>query len=144
MSDTPFTGPIPSDRRYCRQYDMWVKTEAAGLLIGATQFGIHLAGAVIAFTAKPEGAEIRRGKGMGVIECRKTVLAVHAPLSFRLKRGNAQAEDDPSRLNTDPYGTGWMAFGEALDWDADNLTLCDAEAYKRHILALDPEARFVG
>ncbi len=141
MADYSFTGNIPDDRRYCRQYDMWVKHEAGGIFIGATRFGLHLAGEIIAFTAKPNGAHIGRGKGLGVVECRKTVLAVHAPISLYLKQGNENAEERPALINADPYGAGWLAFGEALDWEADNTALCDAEEYKKHILSIDRGAR---
>ena len=141
MPDAPFSGPIPADRRYCRQYDMWVQTQAGGILVGATGFGIHRAGVILAFTAKPRGAEVRRGKGLGTVECRKTVLAVRAPVSFRLQRGNDAAEERPALVNHDPYGAGWMAFGEALDWEAETAALCDAEQYKKHILSIDRGAR---
>ena len=84
MSHQSFKGSIPSDLRYCRQYDMWVKEQDGEVLIGATSFGLFLAGEIIAFTAKPNGAEVAQGRGMGTVECRKTVLAIHAPISFRL------------------------------------------------------------
>ena len=88
MAYTPFRGSIPDDRLYCPRHDMWVQARDGEVLIGATRFGIFLAGEVIAFTAKPNGAEIAVGRGMGTVECRKTVLAVHAPVSFVLIEGN--------------------------------------------------------
>ena len=75
MAHQPFTGAIPDDRLYCPRYDMWVQELDNGeMLIGATSFGVFLAGDVIAFTAKPNGAEVEFGRGMGTLECRKTVL----------------------------------------------------------------------
>lgn len=121
---------------------MWVRQQDGFVLIGATSFGLHQAGEVIAFTAKPDGAEIQRGKGMATIECHKTVLAVHAPLSFRLISGNTSAEERPTLINASPYGAGWMAQGIPLDWEEEKTSLCHAEEYKRHILSSDPEAHF--
>ena len=89
MPHIPFTGNIPDDRLYCPEYDMWVQEIDGGeQLIGATRFGIFLAREIIAFTSKPKGAEVAIGRGMGTVECRKTVLAVHAPISFILLEGN--------------------------------------------------------
>ena len=130
----------PADRWYCRETNMWVAYRAGEVLIGATRFGLRLAGEVIAFTAKPDGAQIQRGKGMATIECHKTVLAVHAPVSFTMLSGNAAAEERPALINADPYAAGWMARGRPLDWAGEMAALCDAAGYRRHVRSLDPEA----
>lgn len=143
MAHTPFSGTIPEDRLYCPQHDMWVQLDANGeVRIGATAFGIFLAGEIIAFTSKPKGAEVARHRGMGTVECRKTVLALHAPISFVLLEGNDDAEEQPRRVNDDPYGSGWMARARPTDWAAEQGTLLDAAAYRAHILTIEPEARF--
>ncbi len=144
MAYIPFRGPIPADRLYCPQHDMWVKEDGDGLLIGATGFGLFLAGEIFAFTAKPNGAEVHQGRGMATIESRKTVLAVHAPVSFVLLAGNEQAEARPALINSDPYGQGWMVRGRPLpqSWPAERLALIDATAYRQHILGIEPEAVF--
>lgn len=143
MAHTPFSGSIPDDRLYCPEHDMWVQTLGADeVRIGATAFGIFLAGEILAFTAKPNGAEVERGRGMGTVECRKTVLAVHAPISFRLLAGNEAAEEQPGLVNADPYGAGWMVRASPTRWATEAGRLLDAAAYRAHILTLEPEARF--
>lgn len=142
MAHQPFHGAVPADRRYCLRHDMWVQEKDGEIRIGATAFGVFLAGEIIAFTAKPRGAEVAIGRGMGTVECRKTVLAVHAPVSFRLLEGNETAEERPALVNRDPYGAGWMARGLPLTWDAEKDQLVDAAAYRRHILSVEPEATF--
>ncbi|WP_434516169.1 glycine cleavage system protein H [Dechloromonas sp. ARDL1] len=143
MAHHPFHGNIPEDRLYSPSYDMWVQLQKNGeALLGATGFGIFLAGEIIAFTSKPKGAEVAIGKGMGTVECRKTVLAVHAPISFILLEGNDDAEENPARVNKDCYGTGWMARVRPTAWESERQTLIDAAAYRRHILKIEPEARF--
>jgi len=142
MAHAAFRGSIPADRLYCREYDMWVQEVDGEVVIGATRFGIFLAGEVIAFAAKPNGAEIARGRGMGTIECHKTVLAVHAPLSFVMSAGNTEAEERPRLINADPYGAGWMARGRPLAWDVERELLVDAVTYRRHVLGIEPEACF--
>lgn len=144
MSHIPFSGNIPDGRLYCPEYDMWVQEiDNDEQLIGATSFGIFLAGEIIAFTSKPKGAEVAIGRGMGTVECRKTVLAVHAPISFVLLEGNDAAEERPKQVNLDPYGAGWMARVRATHWAEEKGGLVDAATYRRHILKIEPEAGFV-
>ena len=91
MSRPPFRGAIPDGLLYDTAHDMWVRCEDRDVVIGASSFGVFLAGEIIAFTAKPKGAEVVRGRGLGTVECAKTVLAVHAPLSCVLLQGNEAA-----------------------------------------------------
>lgn len=141
MAHTPFHGTIPDDRYYCPQYDMWVqKLDNGEALIGATSFGIFLAGEIIAFTAKPNGAEVEQGRGMGTVESRKTVVAVHAPISFILLEGNEAAEERPKWINSAPYGEGWMSRVQPTNWAAECSALVDAATYRQHVLSVEPEA----
>ena len=143
MAHTPFSGNIPDDRLYCPGHDMWVQeTGVDEVLIGATSFGIFLAGEIIAFTSKPKGAEVDIGRGMGTVECRKTVLAVHAPISFTLLEGNDDAEERPKLVNNQPYTAGWMARARPTRWESEKSTLIDAASYRQHILKIEPEASF--
>jgi glycine cleavage system H protein len=143
MAHQPFTGCIPDDRLYCPRYDMWVQDLGHGeMLIGATSFGVFLAGEIIAFTAKPKGAEVEFGRGMGTIECRKTVLAVHAPISFVLLEGNEAAEEHPKLVHKTPHTEGWMARVRATNWADEKVALVDAATYRQHICKIEPEACF--
>ena len=143
MATEPFRGRVPADRLYDTRHDMWVRREGDEVVIGATGFGLHLAGEVIAFTAKPKGAEVAAGRGLGTVESAKTVLAVHSPVAFRLDTPNEVAEERPQLINRDPYGAGWMARGAPLDWDADAAQLVDATAYIEHIRAIEPAAEIL-
>ena len=140
MATEPFRGSIPANLLYDTRHDMWVRREGGDVVIGATAFGLHLAGEVIAFTAKPKGAEVAAGRGLGTVESAKTVLAVHSPVAFRLDAPNEDAEERPDLINRDPYGAGWMARGAAMDWDTDAAQLVDAAAYVAHIRAIEPAA----
>ena len=115
MAAEPFKGSVPADRLYDTRHDMWVRREGGEVVIGATGFGLHLAGEVIAFTAKPKGAEVAAGRGLGTVESAKTVLAVHSPVAFRLDTPNEAAEERPELINRDPYGDGWLVVIEVAD-----------------------------
>jgi glycine cleavage system H protein len=143
MTKKAFCGAIPDNLLYDPRYDMWVREEDGEIVIGATSVGIFRAGEIIAFTAKPLGAKIANGRGLGTVECAKTVLAVHAPLGFELIAANGAAEERPALINRDPYGAGWMVRGRAENWDADRVELIDAAAYRRHVLVAEPDAEFL-
>ncbi len=140
MAAEAFRGAIPADRLYDTRHDMWVQGDGAAVVVGATGFGIFLAGRVVSFTAKPKGAQVERGRGLGTVESAKTVSAVHARLSFVLEESNESAEHSPQLVNDDPYGAGWMARGRPLAWDEESPALVDATDYAAHIRAMDPGA----
>lgn len=143
MSRDIFKGAVPDDRLYDPEWDMWVRREDDTVLIGATSYGIFLAGEIIGFTAKPLGAEVEAGRSLGTVECAKTVLAVHAPVSFVLTEINEAAEANAAAINRDPYGAGWMVRGRSLAWERDKPRLVEAAAYRAHILTHEPTAEFL-
>jgi glycine cleavage system H protein len=140
MSRAPFRGAVADGLLYDTEHDMWVRREGAEVVVGASAFGIFLAGEIIAFTAKPKGAEVDRGRGLGTVECAKTVLAVHAPLSFVLLEANESAEERPALINREPYGAGWMVRGRPTAWEAECGRLVDAAGYRAHVRRIEPEA----
>lgn len=108
MATENLRGQMPSDRLHDTRYDVWVRREGGEVVIGATSFGLHQAGEVIGLA--------------------KTVVAVHAPVAFRLGCANEDVEKRPESINRDPCGDGWMARGEPLDRDNDVARLVDAAA----------------
>jgi glycine cleavage system H protein len=137
----PFKGSIPDGLLYDPAHDMWVRREGDEVVIGATGYGIYLAGEIIGFTAKPGGAEVSAGRSLGTVECAKTVLAVHSPVSFTLDRANEELEERATSINGDPYGAGWMARGRPAAWERECARLLDAVAYRAHLRARDPLAQ---
>jgi glycine cleavage system H protein len=145
MTDRFFRGAIPDDRLYDRETDMWVlpDDDCRTITIGATAYGLHLAGKIIGFTSKPQGSAVERDRGLGTVESAKTVIAVHAPIGCELIEANAAAEENPDLLNRDPYGIGWMVKVRPLDWLSDMGRLVAGRAYRQHIRRADPEAEFL-
>jgi glycine cleavage system H protein len=140
---TPFRGAVPDGLLYDAASDTWLRREGEEVVIGATAFGVFLAGEIIAFTGKPRGAEVERTRGLGTVECAKTVLAVHAPVSFVLLEANEAAEERPVAINRDPYGAGWMVRGRPTAWEAERDLLTDAAGYRAHVLRIEPGAEFL-
>lgn len=145
MTHEAFHGSIPDDRLYDPEHDMWVQPDEddGTATIGATAYGIYLAGRIIGFTSKPRGAHVEASRGMATVECAKTVIAVHAPIGFDLLEGNEAVEENPDLLNRDPYGAGWMAKVRPHDWLRDMARLVDARAYRKRIRRANPQAVFL-
>lgn len=141
MPRESFRGDLPADRLYDPATDMWVAPQPDGsVTVGATAFGLWLAGELIAFTAKPRGAEVAADRGLATVETSKTVVAIHSPLALRLTEINEAAEARPAVINADPYGAGWLVRGAPADWAADARRLVDAAGYRAHCLRLEPAA----
>ncbi len=143
MAREIFSGHIPEGLWYDTTHDMWVRYEDGAVVIGATSFGLHLAGKIIGFTSKPRGASIERGRGLGTIECAKTVLAVRSPVSFELLAMNEALEENPAMINRDVYEAGWMSRGRPLAWASESPQLVDAAAYREHVRRIEPAAEFI-
>lgn len=121
-----FVGSLPDDRWYCPVTHTWLKPIGKGQWqLGATAFGLWLAGSVVAFTCKPRGAQVELDRGLATIESAKTVLAVRAPVALHLLQGNDEAEEQPKLVRKDPHGAGWMAIVEVTDPQAA-MTLSQA------------------
>ena len=59
----------------------------------------------------------------------KASIDIYIPVAGEILEGNSELEADPSLVNTDPYGAGWI-FKVRLKDAASVETLMDAEAYK--------------
>lgn len=140
MSDLVFRGHIPDGYLFDAEFHMWVRPQGHEIVVGATNFGLFLAGTVIAFTPKPVGAQVACTRGLGTVECAKTVLALHAPVAMLLTQTNDAAQHDPREILGDPYGNGWMVRGHALDWERDRARLLGPQAYRTWIQACMPGA----
>jgi len=78
------------------------------------------------------GIDVKKGDAIGAIEAVKTVSDVYSPISGRLIDINLSINDNPSLVNEDPYGEGWILKIEPSDIkELDELL--DANAYQKVI-----------
>jgi glycine cleavage system H protein len=87
----------------------------------------------ILFVQLPEvDNELDQFDSFGVIESEKVVLEIYSPLSGKVLAVNEELEDDPSLLQHDPYGDGWMIELETVNED-EVKNLMDSEQYEEFI-----------
>ncbi len=103
-----FPAVLPADRRYARNH-MWVEPRGEVLRCGFTSYAIRLMQDVyfLDWHVSP-GAEVQTKQLIGHIETSKAVSDLFAPLPGSIERFNEALLQDPSAINVDGYGEGWL------------------------------------
>ena len=122
--------PTPSNCRFSETHE-WFRPEADGTVtMGITQ---HAADALTDITfveMKPAGTKIADGGVLGEVESVKTSSEIYSPCSGEIAAVNDAASKDPSLLNSDPYGKGWLV--KLKGCDASKIAgLMDAGTYDK-------------
>ena len=122
---------IPEDLKYTKDHE-WVKIEGDTATVGITEFAQGELGDIVYVEVETVDETLDREEVFGTVEAVKTVSDLFAPLSGEVIEFNESLEDEPEKVNTDPYGEGWMVkikFNNASEVD-DLLT---AEQYSEII-----------
>ena len=122
---------IPDDLQYSKDHE-WVRVEGNKVRIGITDYAQDALGDVVFVQVPDQGAAVAAGAGISEVESTKSVSDIYAPVAGTIVEVNADLEDSPERLNSDPYGEGWICVIEVEDPSAVE-GLLDAGAYRQLI-----------
>lgn len=87
----------------------------------------------VVFVELPElGRAVDAGDPTAVVESVKAASDIYAPLGGEVIEVNPEVESDPSLVNTDPYGKGWI-FKLRVNDPASAASLMDSQAYDAHV-----------
>jgi glycine cleavage system H protein len=78
------------------------------------------------------GATVESGQSVSEVESTKSVSDIYSPLNGTISAVNVELESDPSLLNSDPFGRGWI-YELSVDADVDLGQLIDEDAYRRFV-----------
>jgi glycine cleavage system H protein len=104
-----FAALLPADVRYCRNH-MWCRpAETGGLRFGFTSYALRLMQDVyfLDWSVSP-GTVLAVKQQIGNIETSKAVSDLFAPIAGTLTAINQDVLRDPSTINVDGYGRGWL------------------------------------
>ncbi|WP_225755708.1 glycine cleavage system protein GcvH [Actinotalea sp. Marseille-Q4924] len=104
---------IPADLQYTAEHE-WV-AQGTPVTVGITRHAADALGDLVYVELPEVGAEVTAGSVCGEVESTKSVSEIFSPVSGTIAEVNAAVVDDPSLVNTDPYGEGWLFKVEVSD-----------------------------
>lgn len=124
---------IPSDLLYSEEHEYLKPTDEDGVyFVGITDYAQGELGDVVFVELPNRGSSFEKMEVFGTIEAVKAVSDLYCPVAGEVVAVNEALEEDPSLVNSDPYGAGWMVklrVSDAADLDG----LLSADAYAEHI-----------
>ena len=122
---------IPANLKYTKDHE-WISLEGDVATVGITDFAQKELGDIVYVEVETIDQTLDKDEVFGTVEAVKTVSDLFLPLAGEIIEFNESLETAPEKVNSDPYGEGWMVKVKVSDVsDFDNLL--DSEAYKNLI-----------
>lgn len=118
----------PEDLKYHAEHD-WALIEGDTATFGITWYAQDALGEVVFFDPPEVGTSVSKDGAYAEVESVKAVSDVVAPLSGEIVEVNEALADSPEKVNSDPYGEGWMVKVRLSD-QAELDQLLDVNQYK--------------
>jgi len=119
---------FPEELKYTKDHE-WIKIDGDIITIGITAFAAKELGDIVYVDVDTLDETLEQDEVFGTVEAVKTVSDLFIPVSGEVIEFNEELEDEPEKVNTDPYGDGWMVKIKVSD--ASQLEeLLSADAYK--------------
>lgn len=116
---------IPADLKYTKEHE-WVRIEGDTATLGISDHAQEALGDIV-FVELPElGRALTPGDAFAVVESVKAVSDVYAPVGGEVIAVNEMLEGEPEKINTDPYGSGWIV---QIKMSGETAELLDEAAY---------------
>jgi glycine cleavage system H protein len=122
----------PANLKYTKDHE-WILVEGNTATVGITDFAQDALGDIIFVDISTIGKSLSAEAIFGAVDAVKTASDLFIPVSGTITEMNTQIEADPSLVNTDPYGAGWM-----IKMTIDNLAEIDG------LMSAAQYAAFVG
>ena len=117
---------LPGDLKYTLEHE-WL-TDGAPATVGITSVAAEALGDIVYLELPAVGESIAAGTVIGEIESTKSVSELFSPVTGTVVEVNTAAVDDPSVVNADPFGAGWLIKVDV----AEAGPLLTAEEYAAH------------
>lgn len=123
---------FPDDLKYTREHE-WIRIDGSIATIGITEFAQSELGDIVYVEVETVGDEVLKDDVFGTVEAVKTTSDLFMPITGKILELNPKIDEkggnDPTLVNSDPYGDGWIVKAEIMQ--PDQLSeLMDAAAYR--------------
>ena len=127
-----FEAHFPTDRKYANNH-MWASNLGERLFrFGFTAYAVRLLQDVYFLEwMVDEGVALSQRQEVGAIESKKAESALYSPIAGRLTRFNESLLSDPSTINVDKYGEGWL-----FEMEGGGQDLFAPEQYIEHLASV--------
>ena len=122
---------IPQDLLYAKTHE-WLRPSGTSATVGITDHAQHELTDVVYVELPAPGTHVAAGEQICVVESVKAASDIYSPVSGTVESVNDALTSDPSLINSDPYGQGWI-FTLRLDPDADLSALKQPAAYAQQL-----------
>jgi glycine cleavage system H protein len=122
---------IPSELLYTKDHE-WIRIEGDIATVGITDFAQRELGDIVYVEVETLDQHLDKEEVFGTVEAVKTVSDLFLPLSGEVIEFNEALEADPEKVNSDPYGEGWMIKMKISDTNQIS-ELLSSDAYKELI-----------
>jgi glycine cleavage system H protein len=119
---------FPQNLKYTKDHE-WISIEGDIATVGVTDFAQHELGDIVYVEIDTKDKPLAADATFGTVEAVKTVSDLFLPVAGTITEVNPLLESEPEKVNTDPYGDGWMVKMK-VDNIEDIHKLMNAEAYQ--------------
>ena len=120
---------FPQNLKYTKDHE-WVSVDGDVATVGITDFAQKELGDIVYVDINTKGKQLEADSIFGTVEAVKTVSDLFLPVAGTVTEVNPLLESEPEKVNTDPYGDGWMVKMK-IDNPEDINRLMDADAYQK-------------
>ena len=118
---------VPQELQYTRSHE-WVRTEGDTATVGITDYAQDELGDIVFVELPDVGATFDAGDSFGTVESVKAVSDLYAPIGGEVVEVNEALDDNPEKINEDPYGEGWIIRLRVSD-EGDLLSASEYEQF---------------
>jgi glycine cleavage system H protein len=122
---------IPAELKYTKDHE-WVSIDGDIATVGITDFAQSELGDIVYVEVETLDQTLEKDEVFGTVEAVKTVSDLFLPIAGEIIEFNDALESDPEKVNSDPYGSGWMIKIKVSNVNDFN-DLLSSEAYKELI-----------
>jgi glycine cleavage system H protein len=122
----------PTDLLFTKEHE-WLRIDGDVATVGISDHAQNELGDVVYVELPKAGAKFDSGGTFGSVESVKAVSELFLPVSGEVIEINEELGSSPEKINSDPYGAGWMVRIRVLDRN-ETADLMSAEEYDEYTM----------